>query len=81
MNKKTAKVMAAYILGNAIQIILAILAKVSYMSRPILFCIAAGFLVVIAVVAGISLADSNREPERQKSYREYAEEAGLNEDE
>lgn len=81
MNKKTAKVMAAYLLGNIMQIVLQILAKVSFMSRPILFCTAAGFLVVIAVVAGISLADSNREPERQKSYREYAEEAGLNEDE
>jgi 5-bromo-4-chloroindolyl phosphate hydrolysis protein len=81
MNKKTAKVMAAYLLGNIMQIVLQILAKVSYMSRPILFCIAAGFLVVIAVVAGISLADSNREPEKQKSYREYAEEAGLSEDE
>lgn len=81
MNKKTVKVMTAYLLGNLMQIVLQILAKVSYMSRPILFCIAAGFLVVIAVVAGISLADSNREPERQKSYREYAEEAGLNEDE
>lgn len=81
MNKKTVKVMTAYLLGNLMQIVLQVLAKVSYMSRPILFCIAAGFLVVIAVVAGISLADSNREPERQKSYREYAEEAGLNEDE
>lgn len=81
MNKKTVKVMTAYLLGNLMQIVLQILAKVSYMSRPILFCIAAGFLVVIAVVAGISLADSNREPERQKSYREYAEEAGLSEDE
>jgi hypothetical protein len=81
MNKKTVKVMTAYLLGNIVQIILQIVAKVSYMSRPILFCVAAGFLVVIAVVAGISLADSNREPERQKSYREYAEEAGLSEDE
>jgi len=80
MNKKTAKVMAAYLLGNIMQIVLQILAKVSYMSKPILFCIAAGFLVVIAVVAGITLADSNREPERQKSYREYAEEAGLDEE-
>lgn len=73
MNKKTAKVMAAYILGNAIQIILAILAKVSYMSKPILFCIAAGFLVVIAVVAGITLADSEKSLAHEKSYKEWAD--------
>lgn len=81
MNKKTAKVMAAFVVGQLVQIVLAVLAKVSFMSKPILFCIAAGFLVVIAVVAGISLADSNREPEHQKSYREYEEEAGLSDEE
>lgn len=73
MNKKTAKVMAAYVLGNVLQIVLMLLAKVSYMSKPILFCAAAGFLVFIAVVAGITLADSNREPEHVKSYREWAD--------
>lgn len=74
MNKKTAKVMAAFVLGQAVQIVLAILAKVSFMSRPILFCASAGVLILIAVVSGITLADSNREPEHVKSYREYAEE-------
>lgn len=78
MSKKTAKVMAAYIIGNLVQIVLAILAKVAYMSRPILFCGAAGFLVLTAVVAGISLANSDKAPVHQKTYREYAEEALAN---
>lgn len=74
MSKTTAKVLSAYIIGNIMQIVLAVLAKVSYMSRPILFCVSAGFLVLIAIIAGITLADSEKKPEhRQKSYKDYAD--------
>jgi len=73
MSKTTAKVMAAYIIGNIIQIVLAVLAKVSFMSRPIMFCVAAGFLVLFAIIGGITLADSEKQPERKKSYKDYAE--------
>lgn len=76
MNKKTAKVMAAFIIGQIVQVICHILSKVSYMNRPVLFCIAAGFLIVIAVVAGITLADSEK-PAHQKTYTEWAEQEDL----
>ena len=75
MSKKTASIMVAFILGQFTQIVLAILAKVSFMSKPILFSVAAGFLIVIAVVAGITLeADSGEtKHEKVKSYKDYAE--------
>ena len=73
MSKTTAKVLSAYIIGNVIQIVLAVLAKVSFMSRPILFCAAAGFLVLFAIIGGITLADSEKKPEHKKSYKDYAD--------
>lgn len=74
MSKRTANIMAAFIMGQIVQLILAVLAKVSFMSRPILFCIAAGFLLLIAVVAGIVLESEPGEREKKpKSYKEYAE--------
>ena len=72
MNSKTAKVMAAFVLGQLVQIVLAVLAKVSFMSKPVMFCIAAGFLILLAVVAGITLADSEKSPAHEKSYKEWA---------
>ena len=75
MSKRTTGIMTAFILGQIVQVILAVLAKVSFMSRPILFGISAGFLIVIAVVAGITLeADTGeKKHEKPKTYKEYAE--------
>lgn len=75
MSKRTTAIMSAFIMGQIVQIVLAVLAKVSYMSKPILFCIAAGFLVVIAVVSGIVLESDKGETkhEKVKSYKDYAE--------
>lgn len=77
MNKKTAKVMAAFIIGQIVQVICHVLAKVAYMNRPVLFCIAAGFLITVAVIAGITLADSEKQPTHQKTYAEWAEQEDL----
>ena len=76
MSKRTTGIMAAFILGQIVQVVLAVLAKVSFMSKPILFSIAAGFLIVIAVVAGITLEADNSEKKHEqkpKTYKEYAE--------
>ena len=76
MSNKTAKVMAAFIMGQAIQIVFHLMSNLNFMRHEILFCIAAGVLLTIAVIAGITLADSERKTERQKTYAEYAEERG-----
>lgn len=73
MTNGTAKVMAAFILGQAVQIVFNLLSQVNYMSHPILFCIAAGVLLTIAVIAGITLADSEHKPEHKKTYADYEE--------
>lgn len=71
MTNKTAKVMAAFILGQAIQIVFHLLSNVNFMRFEILFCIAAGVIITIAVIAGITLAE-NEKP-KQKTYKEWAE--------
>lgn len=75
MNKVTTKVMVGFIMGQIVQIILHILANANYMRFPVLFCGAAGFLVMISVVAGITLADSEKKPEHKKSYMDYVQDA------
>lgn len=69
---KTAKVLVAYVLGNAVQIVLHALAKNTYMARPILFCAAAGFLVFAAVVFGAVLS-AGENKQSGKHYAEYVE--------
>lgn len=69
--KKAYKYLAWFLVGQAVQIILAILAKVSYMDKPILFSVAAGVLITVAIVAGVKLAGG--EPKHEKTYLEYAE--------
>jgi len=68
--KKAYKYLAWFLVGQTVQIILAILAKVSYMDKPILFSVAAGVLITAAIVAGVKLAG---EPKHTKTYMDYAE--------
>lgn len=72
MTKQSGRILGAFIIGQAVQIILALLAKVSFMSRPILFGIAAGFILTVAVVAGMRVI-LLQEKERPKTYQDYAE--------
>ena len=65
---KAIKYLAWFVAGQVIQVILSILAKVSFMSRPIWFCVAAGFLLTIAIIAGTKI----KEEEKPKSYLDYA---------
>lgn len=72
--KKAYKYIIWFLVGQATQIVLAILAKVSYMSKPILFSVSAGVLITVAIVAGVKLAG---EPKRTMSYLDYAEARGT----
>lgn len=67
--KKAIKYLAWFVSGQIVQLILAILAKVSYMSKPILFSIMAGFLITVAIIAGTKI----NEEEKPKNYLEWAE--------
>lgn len=69
---KTAKILFAFCMGQIVQIAMNILAHAWYMNRPVLFCAGAGFLVTMAVVAGITLAGADK-PKRGKTYSEWAE--------
>lgn len=78
INKKTTRVLIAYLLGNGVQIILQTLARNTYMDRPILFCMASGFLMFVAVCAGVILATS--EKPWGKTYADYAAMTDLHDD-
>ena len=73
--KKTVKYLVWFIVGQIAQLVLALVAKVSYMDRPILFCMAAGFLLTVAICAGVRLAKS--EEPRSMTYLDYAKEEGY----
>ena len=72
MSKNSGRILLAFVVGQGMQLVLALLAKVSYMNRPILFCLAAGFILALAVVAGMRVI-LLQEQERPRSYHEWAE--------
>ncbi len=67
------RALAAFIVGQVVQLILHIFARSWYMSNPVLFCLCSGFLVTAAVIAGIVLEQSAVKPEHAKTYKDYAE--------
>lgn len=71
--KKVCKVLVAFLVGEAVQIVLQLVAVVNFMRNPVLFCGAAGFLVFVAVFAGARLGVRDGEKDAGKSYRDYAE--------
>lgn len=75
MSKNT-KIILAFVAGQFVQVVAHILSKVSYMNRPVLFCAAAGFLILVAVVAGMYLGVHEDTPKRPKSYKDYAQAGG-----
>ena len=72
MSKKCKLYLLWFIAGQVVQVIANILAKTNYMARPILFCIAAGFIMLVAVGVGMWVAGKEKQP-TPKSYREWAE--------
>lgn len=74
MNKNLIKVLIAFIAGQAVQLICHGVALNLWEYRQIPFCLAGGFLVLVAVFAGAWVATHSAEPEKPKSYLDYAEE-------
>ena len=69
--KKIWKVLVAFLAGEAVQIVLQLVAEVNFMRHPVLFCGAAGFLVFVAVFSGARLGV--RDGANIRTYRDYAE--------
>ena len=68
--KKAYKFIAWFVAGQTAQIVLAILAKVSWMNRPIWFGVASGFLLTVCIYAGAKLTAPK---ETALTYLDYAE--------
>ena len=75
--KKTGSIILSFIVGQVVQIILALFAQVAFINRPILFSVSAGFLILTAAAAGVWIAshDDSRDAKhsRPMSYQDYAE--------
>lgn len=66
--KKSTKLLIAFILGQAVQVVLHAVSMNFWENRRILFCCAAGFLVAVAVFAGVCITKD----EKPMSYEDYA---------
>ena len=76
MKGKTVKVLVAYVLGQVTQLIIHAVSMNLWQSRQIPFCLAGGFIVLFALIAGVALCESediNGKPEHKKTYKDYAE--------
>ena len=66
----TTKLLLAYLLGNAVQVLLHAVADFNYMHRPILFCVAAGVIIFALILFGVGISDGEQKP---RHYAEYVE--------
>lgn len=64
------KILLAYVLGNAVQILLHTVADFNYMMRPILFCGAAGIIIFALILFGVAISGGEQKP---KHYADYVE--------
>ena len=71
MTKRCKNYIIWFTIGMAVQLVMHILADTNYMRHPILFCIASGFLILVAIGAGMVVA--SRDKKQSLSYAEYAE--------
>ncbi len=67
---KTIKFLLAYLLGNAVQILLHLVSKNTYMMRPVLFCIAAGIIIFALILFGVAISGQEKQ---SRHYAEYVE--------
>lgn len=74
MTKRSTKVLAGFIAGQAVQIVCHVLTRTAKMELPVAFCSAAGFLVLVAIVAGVVLAEGDKsETKREKTHIDYVQ--------
>ena len=71
------KVIAAFVAGQLTQLVCHAVCFNYWQQYQMPFCIAGGFLVTLAVLAGVWVARSTNEPVRVKSYKEWAEMPGA----
>ena len=74
MTKKCKQSLVWFVAGMVVQIIAHMLAKSNYMVHPVLFCIAAGFLILVAVGTGMVVAGRDIPEQKPKSYMDYVKE-------
>lgn len=75
-NKKIAGVLAAYVAGQATQLVIhgVVLANNMYNYRQIPFCLAGGFVILFAVLCGvwIATAKADKPAHEKKTYLDWA---------
>lgn len=73
--KHTIKLIIAFVIGQATQLIIhaMCLSFNMYNYRQIPFCMAGGFVILFAVIAGAYIAKEKEEPKHEKTYLDYAE--------
>lgn len=73
MSKQCKNSLVWFVMGMIVQIIAQILAKQNYMIHPVWFCVAAGFLILVAVGAGMIVEGRTHIEEKPMSYMDYVE--------
>ncbi len=79
MSSNTVKILVAYVMGQATQLVIhgVVLANNMYNYRQVPFCLAGGFVILFAVISGVWIANSkgeSKEPAHEKkSYLDWAE--------
>ena len=77
MGTKTMGILAAYIAGQITQLVVHAMCLNfnMWVSRQIPFCMAAGFVIFFAILAGVMIARNGKDekPAHQKTYKEWAE--------
>lgn len=80
MSLRTLGVLLAFVLGQAVQLVLhgMVVSLSMWDNRRVIFCAAFGFVILAAVIAGVVIAGDQdeklkREFEGKKTYMEYAE--------
>lgn len=77
MKRDTIKLLIAFVLGQAVQIVCHAVCINFWERWQIPFCAAAGFLIALAVFAGAWISRSPVEPEHIKTYKDWAEVPGV----
>lgn len=82
MFSNTAKIIAAYVMGQVTQLVIhAICLNNMYNYRQIPFCIAGGFVILFAIISGVWIANAKEKSEPAHEKKSYLDWAKIPEDE